>query len=466
MPRSRSADPRAQTIRQILREQRPCVASDSLAEQNHGEVPSRQRDAERVPDLDRELESLFEGAPGCDEILPPECEPAEVDEKIGDSLAVSELSGESKSFLQQLGADSAVAAPFGRRDADVVQDEHPDVDRLDSWQELEPTCSERSREVGVAGLACGPAAFTEDERQTLRLVERPVEPYRLVVPPRRVCVVALELRAMSDDEQRRGARGRRDVAAELERRIKPSPTLTRQARLPVRPQGRRASQDGLRPTCLEEELERHAEIVELPLDPVQPLVLARSEQRLVCTFRELDRPRRVAATTGFQLAPLREPLVGVLADRLEHRVAGFAGLVGLLDQVLLDESAERVEVGVADLLGGFKGRASREHGEAGEQCLLGLGEQLVGPVDRGAQRLLAGGGVSRSLGEQREPLVEALGEPLRREGPDAGCGELDREREPVEAGTDRLDGISGAVGEVEVRFDGVCAQREQLDGGL
>ena len=71
-------------------------------------------------------------------------------------------------------------------------------------------------------------------------------------------------------------------------------------------------------------------------------------------------------------------------------------------EALLDERLQRVEVGVCHLLGGFECAAASEDGEAGEELLLLAGEELVAPLDRGSQRLLAGIGVAAAL-EQVEP---------------------------------------------------------------
>ena len=67
-----------------------------------------------------------------------------------------------------------------------------------------------------------------------------------------------------------------------------------------------------------------------------------------------------------------EALGGVLADGLEHRVADAVGGV-LAKEVLLDETGQRVEVGVADGLRRLQGAAAGEDREAGEQLALLLG---------------------------------------------------------------------------------------------
>ena len=85
----------------------------------------------------------------------------------------------------------------------------------------------------------------------------------------------------------------------------------------------------------------------------------------------------------------------------------------MAEQALVDERAERVELGFADLLGGLERAAAGEDGQAGEELLLGLVEQVVAPGDRRPQRLLALRGVARAAGQQRQPVLEPL-EQLRR----------------------------------------------------
>ena len=63
-------------------------------------------------------------------------------------------------------------------------------------------------------------------------------------------------------------------------------------------------------------------------------------------------------------------------------------------QALVHERLERVEIGVRDLLGRLERAAAAEDRQAREEQLLLLAEQLVAPLDRGAQRALALGQVA------------------------------------------------------------------------
>ena len=60
--------------------------------------------------------------------------------------------------------------------------------------------------------------------------------------------------------------------------------------------------------------------------------------------------------------------------------------------------------------------------------------------------------VARPTGERREALREPRQQRLRWEQLDPRGGEFERERQPVEASTDRRDGQSVRVGHVKVGF--------------
>jgi hypothetical protein len=70
-------------------------------------------------------------------------------------------------------------------------------------------------------------------------------------------------------------------------------------------------------------------------------------------------------------------------------------------------SAGSVEaVAGADGPGRVETEPAREHGEAPEQDPLLVGQEVVAPVDRRLQGLVAGGGVPRAAHEQREAVAE------------------------------------------------------------
>ncbi len=102
------------------------------------------------------------------------------------------------------------------------------------------------------------------------------------------------------------------------------------------------------------------------------------------------------------------------------------------------------------LRGGIRRRTRR----AAKQRLLLAQQQVVAPLDRGAQRPLALVQILRAAGEEVQPLVEAAQERGRWKRAHAGRGELDRERQALEPDADLGDG-----GRVLARQD------ELVDGG-
>ena len=139
--------------------------------------------------------------------------------------------------------------------------------------------------------------------------------------------------------------------------------------------------------------------------------------------------------------PRRGELLGrVLADRLEHQEAVVADR---LHEARVDEGFEAVEIRAGDLLRGRERERAREDGEAGEERLDGRIEEVVAPFDRRSQRALTLGRVARSAGQEREDGAESLEQPLGGEELRSRRGELDRQREAVEAAADLGDGRVG-----------------------
>ncbi len=137
--------------------------------------------------------------------------------------------------------------------------------------------------------------------------------------------------------------------------------------------------------------------------------------------------------------PLRR--AGHGRSRGPSRAAGSAprpGRVGEHER-LLDEPAEQVEdvqridrVACAHRLRRLEGGAPGEDGQASQDGPLGLGQQVVAPVDRGPQRLVAGDGRPTATGQEAEPVVQAGRDLLDRQRPDTGRRKLDRQRDAVE----------------------------------
>ncbi len=114
------------------------------------------------------------------------------------------------------------------------------------------------------------------------------------------------------------------------------------------------------------------------------------------------------------------------------------------------EPVDDFEVVAADDLRRLDGAPSGEGREPHEQTLLRRLEEVVAPVDCRAERALALWCVSCSSPEQQQSVVEPLEQGRGGQGADAGGGELDRKRQPVERGADVGDGpgVRGRDGEI------------------
>ena len=119
-------------------------------------------------------------------------------------------------------------------------------------------------------------------------------------------------------------------------------------------------------------------------------------------------------------------------------------------QAVVDEGGKRPQAGAADRLGGIQRAAAGEHGQPGEQRPLARLEQLVAPVDRRAQRVLAGGRVARAGREQVKAVLEPREHRRRVEQLGARGGQLEGEREPVEGPADAGDRAGVGIGQREV----------------
>ena len=113
----------------------------------------------------------------------------------------------------------------------------------------------------------------------------------------------------------------------------------------------------------------------------------------------------MAAAHGLAVAALGQPLERVLADRLQHPEAGLAGGHGLrpkqaVVQQRLD-TGDDVELEVAgDRLRSVQSEAPDEDTEAREERLLLCAQEVVAPLDRGAQRPVPLGQAGAGLGLQ------------------------------------------------------------------
>ena len=162
-----------------------------------------------------------------------------------------------------------------------------------------------------------------------------------------------------------------------------------------------------------------------------------------------------------------QQLAGVLPDRLQHRVAGAAErILRLPYEAALDQRrqyVDRVHVRVGDGLRAFEVPAAHEDREPAEQPLLRLAQECVAPVDRRPQRLLAAGCVERPARQERQAPVEAFEQRARRQRANACGGQLDGERQSVEADADLRHRRRVLVRHREVRLHRQRPFHEQRD---
>ena len=166
-----------------------------------------------------------------------------------------------------------------------------------------------------------------------------------------------------------------------------------------------------------------------------------------CRRVEQRRQRRVVIAVtrphGVGFAGLAELFQRVLAHGFQQPVAGSAPAVVGHHQRLVDQQGELIEhlvalhlTGAGDRLGGVEVEAAQKRRQPAKQHPLGLGQQGVRPVHRGAQGLLAAHRGARTAGQQPEPVMQAVEDFGQRQGTHPRGGELDRQRQTVEARAD------------------------------
>jgi len=177
-----------------------------------------------------------------------------------------------------------------------------------------------------------------------------------------------------------------------------------------------------------EPVERCSNVGVVAVETLEPL-LRRVGNVWFGLLDEREEELRVAAAQLRCFVGFPEPFVCVLADCLEHPEA-----VALADanEALVDKGLKRVEVCLADRLRRLERAAACEDGKPREEPLLGGFEQLVRPLDRRPERLLARID-SPACPEQVDALRETLEQLPGRDDPDARRSELERERQLLEA---------------------------------
>ena len=116
----------------------------------------------------------------------------------------------------------------------------------------------------------------------------------------------------------------------------------------------------------------------------------------------------------------------------------------------------------AELLGHLQ-RPAGEDRQAAQQALLPLGQQVMAPVDRRAQRALARRRSPATVGQQPEAVVHAGQDLLNSQHPDPGGRQLDGQRNAVQRPAERGDRRKAGRGQGETGTRRGGAVAEQAD---
>ena len=205
------------------------------------------------------------------------------------------------------------------------------------------------------------------------------------------------------------------------------------------------------------------------LEPVEPLLPVRAEQLGSGSLRQRLIGRRVTVFGRLGVAALLQPVGGVLADHLQHEQARFFEIGHPPQQALIGELVEAREHIDAEILRAahsldlFETRAACEHRESLEQSLQRFIQQVVAPGDRARERLLPSRQVARTNSEHLQACLEPAEQRLRCKKLDPRRGQLDGQRQPVDAFADAGDGRRVLVGGLEVRLHRHRTLDEELD---
>lgn len=265
------------------------------------------------------------------------------------------------------------------------------------------------------------------------------------------------------------------------------------ADVPERPERAGQSQAPLGVAHLDVPAQRRPQVVALPIESVQAeRRQVRTEGPLLVGGAGLRRRRRgagmplrvrlhqgqvvggVAFPRGRLFPTARELLRRVLAHRLQQEAPGLtAPNLFHAEQVVALERRDALQhVEVASVGRGAHRLDRREvaapgkHRQAAEQRLLRRREQVVTPGEGRAQRALPRRQIERPTGQELQPSLQARQQRVRRRDPDAGGGQLQRERQSVHPPADRRHRRGVPFGENEIRLDRRRRLHEQGDGGV
>ena len=239
---------------------------------------------------------------------------------------------------------------------------------------------------------------------------------------------------------------------------------------PVDPEPTDQGDQQIGPVVIARPAERGADVVQLGVEAGGRLRAVAASERRGGGLDEGAEVLRVAGAETSGVVELGQPLPRVLAQRVEESVAGTGGGVVGDDHRLRHQAGEMAEhvvrfdaCSAGDRVGRVEGESAGEHRQAAEHQPLHRVQQVIRPVDRGAQRLMTLQHGASAAGEEPEPFVEA-GEHLRRRHHlEARGRELDGQRDAVEPSAQLGDHGSGVAREDELALGGAAPFDEQPD---
>lgn len=170
--------------------------------------------------------------------------------------------------------------------------------------------------------------------------------------------------------------------------------------------------------------------------------LPAAEEVAVGLLEQVAHGQRVALAQGRFFVHGGELLQRVAAGRVQQAVARGDGTIGN-HQRTVDQRAQHIHHGPGiqpfvghHLLGQFQRKAAQKHAQAAKHGLLSGIQQAIAPFECGAQGFLPRGRAPATAVEQAQAFVQRAGQRHQAQQRHAGRGQLDGQRQAVQAAAD------------------------------
>ncbi len=231
--------------------------------------------------------------------------------------------------------------------------------------------------------------------------------------------------------------------------------------------------DDVGPPVLDRLAQREEEVLLLAPQVRRGGGLVAADERVRAAFRERGGPALHGLVRRSRGTRVLEPQRAELPHRLEHPVAHDPVVLGDPQERLGDQPVERVEGSprrraedrpraARDRLRRLRRESVGEHGGPAQQVLLGRTQQVPAPLDHGLEGPVPVRGEAVARAQEREALVEVPLDVLDAHRAHARRGELDREREAVQALAQPGDDVGR---QARTGPDGASALDEEPDRG-